>query len=127
MELYPMINILLVRGDQRSPVMIRKSQLLGGVAAFALAFAPVLTPAPMLGVSVAQAQSASVSFSLFFEQLQPHGIWVRHPQYRYVWCPTSVGAGWAPYTEGRWLYLANYGWYFASDEPFRSAVNHYGR
>lgn len=107
--------------------MITKSKLMGGVAAAALAFASFVSPAPMLGVSAAQAQSASVSFSVFFEQLQPHGIWVRHPQYRYVWCPTNVGARWAPYTEGRWLYLADYGWYFASDEPYSWAVYHYGR
>jgi hypothetical protein len=105
-----------------------KSRLLASVALAALCL-PVaaLSPGVPLGVSIAQAQTASVSFQLFFDQLEPHGVWVRHAQYNYVFCPTGVDASWRPYTTGRWLYLEDRGWYFASDEPFAWATYHYGR
>ena len=79
-----------------------------------------------LGPSLAQAQQASVSFSIFFDNLAQHGRWVHHARYRNVWCP-DVDQTWAPYTHGRWVYLASRGWYFDSDEPFAWAAYHYGR
>lgn len=105
-----------------------KSRLLAGVALATLCL-PVaaLSPGLPLGSVAAQAQSASVSFSLFFDQLEPHGVWVRHARYNYVFCPTGVDASWRPYSHGRWLYVQDRGWYFASDEPFAWATYHYGR
>src|SRR4051794_20011917 len=108
--------------------VMSKSRLLAGVALASLCI-PVATLVPSLplGVSVAQAQSANVSFQLFFDQLEPHGVWVHHAKYNYVFCPTGVDAAWRPYTHGRWLYIKSRGWYFASDEPFAWATYHYGR
>jgi len=105
-----------------------KSRLLTGVALAALCL-PVaaLVPSLPFGASAAQAQSANVSFQLFFDQLEPHGVWVQHAKYRYVFCPTGVDTAWRPYTNGRWLYVEGRGWYFASDEPFAWATYHYGR
>lgn len=105
-----------------------KSRLLAGVALATLCL-PVsaLAPGMPLGVQSAQAQSASVSFQLFFDELEPHGVWVRHARHNYVFCPTGLDADWRPYTQGRWLYLEDHGWYFASDEPFAWATYHYGR
>jgi hypothetical protein len=108
--------------------MIR-SKLITTVAAAAIMVAAPLSfgtmPLP-LGTSAAQAHSVSISFNLFFDELEPHGVWVRHSKYRYVWCPT-VSTRWAPYTHGSWVYLRDYGWYFQSSEPFAWAVYHYGR
>lgn len=105
-----------------------KSRLLASVALAALCL-PVtaLSPALPFGATAAQAQSANISFRVFFDQLQPHGVWVRHARYQYVFCPTGVDASWRPYTHGRWLYVEGRGWYFASDEPFAWATYHYGR
>lgn len=105
-----------------------KSRLLAGVALAALCL-PVAALSPVLpfGASQVQAQSVNVSFQLFFDQLQPHGVWVQNARYQYVFCPTGVDADWRPYTKGRWLYLEGRGWYFASDEPFAWATYHYGR
>jgi hypothetical protein len=105
-----------------------KSKLLASVAlaALCLPVAGLSTGLP-LGAQAAQAQQTSVSFQLFFDQLEPHGVWVRHAKYQYVFCPTGLDATWRPYTEGRWLYLEDHGWYFASDEPFAWATYHYGR
>lgn len=105
-----------------------KSRLLAGVALATLCL-PIaaLSPGLPLGTVTAQAQSASISFNLFFDQLEPHGVWVRHARYNYVFCPTGVDASWRPYSHGRWLYVQDRGWYFASDEPFAWATYHYGR
>lgn len=105
-----------------------RSRLLAGVALAVLSL-PVATLLPGLpfAATAAQAQSASVSFQLFFDELQPHGVWVRHARYQYVFCPTGVDANWRPYTEGRWLYVEGRGWYFDSEEPFAWATYHYGR
>ncbi|MBU1561817.1 MAG: hypothetical protein KJ944_18525 [Alphaproteobacteria bacterium] len=105
-----------------------KSRLFARLALVgALLSTSALSPVGPLAVQSVQAQSVSISFDLFFNELEPHGVWVRHPQYRHVFCPTGVDADWRPYTQGRWLYLADYGWYFASDEPFAWATYHYGR
>lgn len=107
---------------------MRKPKIFAGLAlAGMLLSTSALSPVGPLAVSPAQAQSVSVSFNLFFDELEPHGVWVRHPQYRYVFCPTGVDTNWRPYTRGRWLYLQDIGWYFASDEPFAWATYHYGR
>ena len=74
-----------------------KSRLLAGIALAALCL-PVaaLSPGMPFGASEAQAQSVNVSFQLFFDQLEPHGVWVRHARYNYVFCPTGVDASWRP-------------------------------
>jgi hypothetical protein len=36
-----------------------------------------------------------------YEDLDRHGEWVREAEYGYVWRPTYVVAGWAPYRDGR--------------------------
>ncbi|RYG83217.1 MAG: hypothetical protein EON59_13945, partial [Alphaproteobacteria bacterium] len=105
---------------------MQRSRWLASIAVIALlAGAPATLQAP-LGISAAQAQEVRVSFNVFFGELKPHGVWVRHAKYKYVWCP-RVDARWRPYTNGRWLYVRDRGWYFDSDEPFAWAVYHYGR
>ena len=107
-----------------------RSRLLASIAAAALLVtSPVgLTGAlDIAGPSAAQAQRASIDISFFFDELAPHGSWVRHERYRYVWVPDIVEADWAPYTNGHWVYTDRYGWMFVSDEPFAWAAYHYGR
>jgi hypothetical protein len=105
-----------------------RSRLLAGVALAALCL-PVAALAPVnpFGAAPVQAQTVNVGFQLFFEQLEPHGVWVHHSRYQYVFCPTGIDADWRPYTDGRWLYMEGRGWYFASDEPHAWATYHYGR
>ncbi|WP_274425613.1 DUF6600 domain-containing protein [Chelativorans sp. YIM 93263] len=102
-------------------------KLLVGVAAAAFISAPMAASNITLGSSAAYAQQAQVDISVFFDSLRDYGSWVSHPRHRYVWVPTDVDAGWGPYTNGRWVYTDQYGWYFVSDEPFAWAVYHYGR
>jgi hypothetical protein len=62
---------------------------------------------------------------VFYEQLSPYGTWAYVAPYGRVWIP-AVGYGWRPYYYGRWV-LTDWGWTFASDDPWGWAAYHYGR
>jgi hypothetical protein len=98
-------------------------------AATALTATPVVldrASLPTLAFATAQA-AVDVDVNIFFDSLSPHGVWIPSNEYNFIWVPTSVDKDWAPYTNGRWIYTEQYGWYFVSDEPFAWAVYHYGR
>jgi DNA segregation ATPase FtsK/SpoIIIE-like protein len=88
----------------------------------------------LCGTTATQAQG-TVSFQVFYDQLQPYGTWMNYGNYGYVWIPqadrdfvpygtngywvnTEYGNtwvsdydwGWAPFHYGRWLYDDFYGW-----------------
>jgi hypothetical protein len=63
---------------------------------------------------------------LYYDELSPYGEWVDDTEYGYAWCPRGVGSDWRPYSYGRWV-DSDYGWTWASDEPFGWATYHYGR
>ena len=75
--------------------------------------------------AIAGPHSTTVDF--FYADLEPYGRWVDHPIYGTVWVPASHEPGWAPYSEGRWVWTTDYGWYWDSDEEFGWATYHYGR
>jgi hypothetical protein len=56
-----------------------------------------------------------------------NGRWVQVPGYGYCWIPTvGIGANWAPYREGRWIWRGgDYVW--VAYEPWGWAPYHYGR
>jgi len=61
------------------------------------------------------------------EELDTHGRWIMVTEYGYVWTPTVVGVGWAPYRSGRWVWRDPWGWVWVSYEPWGWAPYHYGR
>jgi hypothetical protein len=63
---------------------------------------------------------------IYYDELSPYGDWVDDTQYGAAWCPRHVGSDWRPYSDGRWV-DSEYGWTWASDEPFGWATYHYGR
>jgi len=69
---------------------------------------------------------ASVTFSYFYENLQPYGEWLDVQDYGYCWQPVGMPKGWRPYTNGSWAYT-NAGWTWISNEEFGSITYHYGR
>ncbi len=73
-------------------------------------------------------QDPGPDYSLFYEELRPHGAWFETPHYGYVWRPEVArrSSDWRPYTEGRWA-DTDMGWTWISDEPFGWATYHYGR
>lgn len=87
----------------------------------------LLLIAVLLGAGTHRAQAAStVSLDFFYQNLDPYGDWREVGDYGYCWQPRNVGAGWRPYSDGRWLYT-DAGWTWYSDEPYSWAVYHYGR
>jgi hypothetical protein len=62
-----------------------------------------------------------------YEDLDDNGEWVREPEYGYVWRPTYISSGWAPYRYGRWVYVSPWGWSWVDDARWGFAPFHYGR
>jgi hypothetical protein len=69
---------------------------------------------------------ARVTFSYFYDSLQPYGDWVDVDNYGYCWQPRGLDPDWRPYTDGYWAYTEA-GWTWVSYEDFGSITYHYGR
>ncbi len=78
---------------------------------------------------IAQARSAQYVSSdvVGLDDLDRNGRWQSIPTYGYVWSPTVVAAGWAPYRDGRWVWQDPWGWTWIAAEPWGWAPYHYGR
>jgi len=61
-----------------------------------------------------------------WQQLDRHGDWLTHPEYGEVWQPRTVTPGWAPFHEGRWAWVAPWGWTWIDAAPWGFAPFHYG-
>ena len=62
-----------------------------------------------------------------YDDLDQYGRWDNQPGYGNVWMPTSVAAGWAPYHDGHWAWIAPWGWTWVDEAPWGFAPYHYGR
>lgn len=62
-----------------------------------------------------------------YQDLDQYGTWQSSPDYGAVWYPSQVPAGWAPYRDGHWAYIAPWGWTWVDDSPWGFAPYHYGR
>jgi hypothetical protein len=62
-----------------------------------------------------------------YEDLDDQGAWRRMPEYGNVWFPSRVEAGWAPYHNGHWSYIAPWGYTWVDDQAWGFAPFHYGR
>lgn len=62
-----------------------------------------------------------------YEDLDDYGYWHRDSDYGYVWMPTRIVAGWAPYRYGHWGWVSPWGWTWIDDAPWGFAPFHYGR
>jgi len=61
------------------------------------------------------------------EDLDRYGSWQDHPEYGALWVPRVIAPGWAPYTTGRWVWVAPWGWTWVDEAPWGFAPFHYGR
>lgn len=61
------------------------------------------------------------------DDLDDFGDWTPSPEYGQVWFPRAVRADWAPYRNGRWAWVAPWGWTWIEEEPWGFAPFHYGR
>jgi hypothetical protein len=62
-----------------------------------------------------------------YEDLDDYGEWRETADYGAVWMPRGVVAGWAPYRDGRWVWVEPWGWTWVDDAPWGFAPFHYGR
>ena len=62
-----------------------------------------------------------------YQDLDQHGSWHAAPQYGNVWVPSRVSADWAPYRDGRWVWISPWGWTWVDNAPWGFAPYHYGR
>ena len=62
-----------------------------------------------------------------YEELDAEGDWRTDARYGSVWTPRRVAAGWSPYRDGHWAWVAPWGWTWVDDAPWGFAVSHYGR
>ncbi len=62
-----------------------------------------------------------------YEDLDEYGNWINETEYGPVWFPNSVSAGWVPYRDGRWIWMAPWGWTWVDSQPWGFAPFHYGR
>lgn len=69
---------------------------------------------------------AAVSMQVFYNELRPHGRWIRHNTYGNVWIP-RVNKSFHPYaTNGYWV-MTDYGNTWVSNYSWGWAPFHYGR
>lgn len=61
-----------------------------------------------------------------WNELLEYGDWSYVPGGGYGWMPTQVGAGWAPYSTGRWFWYPNLGFTWIAAEPWGWLPFHYG-
>ncbi|HET9330924.1 MAG TPA: DUF6600 domain-containing protein [Steroidobacteraceae bacterium] len=61
------------------------------------------------------------------QDLDNNGTWQSTPDYGFVWVPTLVAVGWAPYRFGHWVWVAPWGWTWVDDARWGYAPSHYGR
>ena len=62
-----------------------------------------------------------------YEDLDHYGNWVEDREYGTVWFPRAVPVGWAPYRDGRWVWISPWGWTWVDNSPWGYAPFHYGR
>ncbi|MET0320953.1 MAG: DUF6600 domain-containing protein [Duganella sp.] len=62
-----------------------------------------------------------------YEELDRNGSWTESVDYGPLWAPRTVAADWAPYRDGRWTWLAPWGWTWVDNAPWGYAPSHYGR
>ena len=75
------------------------------------------------GTSIKYLPSTLYDYGADFDQ---YGHWVHTPDYGYVWSPIITVNSWAPYSNGRWIWMNNdYVW--VSCEPWGWVPYHYGR
>ena len=62
-----------------------------------------------------------------YDDLDQYGTWRKVSDYGFVWVPSRVPAGWAPYREGHWAWVEPWGWTWIDEAPWGFAPSHYGR
>ncbi|MCS0610131.1 hypothetical protein NX773_18345 [Massilia solisilvae] len=62
-----------------------------------------------------------------YSDLDRYGRWQMSTEYGPLWIPTVVAPGWAPYSDGSWVWMDQWGWTWVDNAPWGYAPFHYGR
>lgn len=62
-----------------------------------------------------------------YQDLDAYGDWRTTSDYGAVWYPRGLSSDWAPYRQGRWAWIAPWGWTWIDQAPWGFAPFHYGR
>ncbi|MEO5671834.1 MAG: DUF6600 domain-containing protein, partial [Ramlibacter sp.] len=62
-----------------------------------------------------------------YQQLDAHGQWSQDVTHGPVWIPQGLPADWAPYRQGHWEWIGQWGWTWIDKAPWGFAPFHYGR
>jgi hypothetical protein len=86
---------------------------------------PSTQPAPP-AENETEGDNDSGAYETFYSSLASQGEWIQTPNYGYVFQPAVRDPGWAPYSNGHWVYT-DQGWTWVSNESWGWATYHYGR
>src|SRR5437016_3632393 len=76
--------------------------------------------------TAAMQYTGSPSYVPGFADLYTYGAFSNCGGYGYGWRPFGVGLGWSPFTSGQWIMDPQFGWTWASSQPWGWAPYHYG-
>jgi hypothetical protein len=62
-----------------------------------------------------------------YQKLDNYGSWSDNSEYGAVWYPRGVSSNWAPYRDGKWVWVSPWGWTWVDSAPWGFAPYHYGR
>jgi hypothetical protein len=62
-----------------------------------------------------------------YSDLDDYGSWSMDHSYGWIWFPSRVERGWAPYRDGHWVWIEPWGWTWVDDARWGFAPSHYGR
>jgi hypothetical protein len=104
-----------------------RALMVSGMAALMLATSSCAVPYEQTSVRASyRSPGAAMDVSYFYDSLAPYGHWIQYSSYGWCWTPYDVDADWRPYSNGYWVYT-DFGWSWASNEPWGWAAYHYGR
>jgi hypothetical protein len=122
-------------GGQTVSIAAQQQVTFNGASAVSYDVAALGAPDGLDGWSAARDQQAEDSASSEYvasnvpgtQDLDNSGTWQETPDYGYVWTPTALVAGWAPYRFGQWVWVSPWGWTWVDNAPWGYAPFHYGR
>jgi hypothetical protein len=123
-------------GGQSYPVAAQQSVTFTGTNTVAAEFATLGAPDSLDDWSLQRDQQEQQQAEVAQDYVPPdtvggddlgsYGSWQDTPDWGYAWFP-AVGADWAPYTMGYWVWVSPWGWTWVDQEPWGYAPFHYGR
>lgn len=97
-----------------------------GLALLLVVAASTTSRAQTYTVDPGSSPGRQIDVSYFYDNLADDGEWFHDSNYGWCWTPYDLTADWRPYSDGHWEYT-DYGWSWASNEPWGWATYHYGR